>query len=118
MDSHPPLPLQIAALLPSLPAPCTVLTGDSHVILNMVESLGDETTQGTTPDELPISGFPGDDIRLELSYSEESEQYSSHFELDGKALRLRKPLDRDEKDLSSIMFQVQNEPNKTRTSDF
>ena len=95
-----------------------MLTGDSHVILNMVESLGDETTQGTTPEELPISGFPGDDIRLELSYSEESEQYSSHFELDGKALRLRKPLDRDEKDLSSIMFQVQNEPNKTRTSDF
>ena len=94
-----------------------MLTGDSHVILNMVESLGDETTQGTTPDELPISGFPGDDIRLELSYSEESEQYSSHFELDGKALRLRRPLDRDEKDLSSIMFQVQNDPNKMRASD-
>ena len=106
MDSHPPLPLQIAALLPSLPAPCTVLTGDSHVILNMVESLGEQTTQGTTPEQLPISGLPGDDIRLELSYSEESEQYSSHFELDGKALRLRKSLDRDEKDLSSILFQV------------
>ena len=83
-----------------------MLTGASHVILNMVESLGEQTTQGTTPKELPISGFPGDDIRLELSHSEESEQYSSHFELDGKALRLRKPLDRDDKDLSSIMFQV------------
>ena len=83
-----------------------MLTGDSHVILNMVESLGEQTTQGTTPEQLPISGLPGDDIRLELSYSEESEQYSSHFELDGKALRLRKSLDRDEKDLSSILFQV------------
>ena len=83
-----------------------MLTGDSHVILNMVESLGEETTQGTTPGQLPIAGFPGDDVRLELSYSEESAQYASHFELDGKTLRLRKPLDRDEKDLSSIMFQV------------
>ena len=72
----------------------------------MVESLGEETTQGTTPGQLPIAGFPGDDVRLELSYSEESAQYASHFELDGKTLRLRKPLDRDEKDLSSIMFQV------------
>ena len=83
-----------------------MLTGDSHVILNMVESLGEETTQRTTPPELPISGLPGSDVRLELSYSEESRQYSSHFELDGKTLRLRKALDRDEKDLSSIMFQV------------
>ena len=117
MDSHPPLPLQIAALLPSLPAPCTVLTGDSHVILNMVESLGEQTTQGTTPEQLPISGLPGDDIRLELSYSEESEQYSSHFELDGKALRLRKSLDRDEKDLSSILFQVWIGPIKDFNAD-
>ena len=72
----------------------------------MVESLGEETTQGTTPEQLPIAGFPGDDVRLELSYSEESAQYASHFELDGKTLRLRQPLDRDDKDLSSIMFQV------------
>ena len=72
----------------------------------MVESLGEETTQGTTPEQLPIAGFPGDDIRLEMSYSEESAQYASHFELDGKTLRLRQPLDRDDKDLSSIMFQV------------
>ena len=72
----------------------------------MVESLGEETTQGTTPEQLPIAGSPGEDVRLELSYSEESAQYASHFELDGKTLRLRQPLDRDDKDLSSIMFQV------------
>ena len=28
------------------------------------------------------------------------------FRLDGKAVRLTRPLDRDEKDLSSIVFQV------------
>ncbi len=86
-------------------APCTVTTGDSHIILNVVESTGAETSQVTSPEEMPVSGFPGDDIRLELFYPE-SKQFESHFALDGKRLKLLKPLDRDEGDLSSIMFQV------------
>lgn len=101
-----------------------VLTGDSHLIVSIIESNGDEIGQETTPNELPISGtygwhsfcldtfqtffnFPGtpdEDMTLQIL----SDNSTSHdmFRLDGKRIQLVKPLDRDEKDIASIMFQV------------
>ncbi len=67
--------------------------------------------QPTTPSELPIAGAPGRDI--ELSVLEDppngrrgGEEENDFFYLEGKSLRLKRPLDRDEKDLSSLMIQV------------
>ena len=90
-------------------APCTVASGESHLIMSIVESVGDDTTQTTEPARLPISGSPGSDIRLELHYADEEPSSRKFFTLDEndqKKLRLVKPLDRDEEDLSSVMFQV------------
>lgn len=36
--------------------PCTVQSGDNQVILNLVESKGDQVDQLTNPVELPITG--------------------------------------------------------------
>ena len=52
-----------------------------------------------------MSGEPGADIELKINYPPE-EIESRSFVLDGKRLRLTKPLDRDAKDLASIVFQV------------
>ena len=89
--------------------PCTVQTGDSHLILSIVESLDDETSQETTPAHLPISGLPGTDMELEIHYADDEPDSRRLFVLDSeKRLRLIRPLDRDEQDMSSIMFQVCN----------
>ena len=52
-----------------------------------------------------LSGEAGVDIELKINYPAE-EVESKNFVLDGKKLRLVKPLDRDAKDLASIVFQV------------
>jgi hypothetical protein len=51
------------------------------------------------------AGEPGADIELKINYPPE-EAESRSFVLDGKRLRLVRPLDRDPKDLASIVFQV------------
>ena len=56
-------------------------------------------------DLLIISGEPGVDIELKINYPLDEVQAKS-FVLEGKKLKLMKALDRDEKDLSSIVFQV------------
>ena len=84
-----------------------MLTGDSHLIINIVESRGDQIDQETSPNELPISGTPGEDMKLSiLNDASSSSSSRDMFALDGKRIRLLKPLDRDENDISSIMFQV------------
>ena len=37
--------------------PCTVTNSDSFLIVNIVESLGSQTSQETQPKELPLSGM-------------------------------------------------------------
>ncbi len=87
--------------------PCTVTGGDSkHVILSVQESFGDDVEQDTFPAELPISGSPGQDMELSLFHLPEDRPDRDYFRLEGKRLRLIRPLDRDEEDLSSIMLQV------------
>ena len=74
--------------------------------MSIVESRGEETSQPTDPEFLPVSGTPGQDVRLELHYNPEDPESRRYFVLDEKRLRLVKPLDRDLDDLSAIMFQV------------
>ena len=58
--------------------------------------------QSTSPRELPVIGDPYDQIELTLKYPD-SKKY---FGLVGKRLELNEPLDRDQDDISSIVFQV------------
>uniref|UniRef100_A0A182FQ13 Uncharacterized protein n=1 Tax=Anopheles albimanus TaxID=7167 RepID=A0A182FQ13_ANOAL len=81
---------------------CEVETGQSSIILDIEESRGSSIGQRTNPPELPISGDPNDDITLELVFP----KGKPSFLLDGKALRLIHPLDRDEENLSHIVFQI------------
>ena len=76
---------------------------DSFLIVNIVESLGGQTTQETEPKELPLSGVPDDEIQLKLVYPKSATEY---FFLDGKSLKLKQPIDRDPKDLAQISLEV------------
>ncbi|KAG4067292.1 hypothetical protein HA402_000283 [Bradysia odoriphaga] len=58
--------------------------------------------QRTTPAELPIYGDPYTEIALELIFAKEN----PNFLLNGKTLQLLKPLDRDQDNLSHIVFQI------------
>lgn len=87
----------------NLSEPCTVTNSDSFLIVNIVESLGSQTTQETEPKELPLSGVPDDEIQLKLVYPKSATEY---FFLDGKSLKLKQPIDRDPKDLAQISLEV------------
>lgn len=67
-------------------------------ILKLISDVG----QRTTPAELPIYGDPYTEIALELIFAKEN----PNFLLNGKTLQLLKPLDRDQDNLSHIVFQV------------
>ncbi|XP_017487565.1 PREDICTED: cadherin-related family member 1-like, partial [Rhagoletis zephyria] len=58
--------------------------------------------QQTTPPELPIYGDPYTEIALDLVFP----KGNPTFLLEGKKLQLLQPLDRDEENLSHIVFQV------------
>lgn len=58
--------------------------------------------QETVPIELPVNGDPWNETILELS----STGRQPLFTLEGKRLRLIRPLDRDEENLSHVVFQV------------
>jgi len=81
---------------------CRVSTGESNIVMDLMESFGDDYNQETNPRELPIIGQVGYDIELELVFP----SGYSIFRLQNKSIRLTEPLDRDESDLSSIVFQV------------
>nr|CAD7570575.1 unnamed protein product [Timema californicum] len=63
--------------------------------------LSTELNQATSPAELPIVGDPFSEIVLELVFP----KGLPLFILNGKKLQLLKPLDRDEENLSHIVFQ-------------
>lgn len=61
--------------------------------------------QQTNPPELPIFGDPFTEIALDLVFP----KGNPIFLLNGKKLQLLQPLDRDEENLSHIVFQVSME---------
>ena len=81
---------------------CRVSTGESNIVMDIPESLGNDYGQSTNPRKLPILGQVGRDINLDLVYP----SGYSIFRLQDKVLHLTEPLDRDQSDLSSIVFQV------------
>ncbi|XP_018578210.1 cadherin-99C [Anoplophora glabripennis] len=81
---------------------CELETGESNIILDIEESRESSVSQETTPPELPISGEPNVDIFLDLSFP----KGPPIFFLNGKKLQLLSPLDRDEENLSHIVFQL------------
>lgn len=56
------------------------------------------------PEELPVSGDPYNETMLELIFIGKS----ANFKLNGKKLQLLHPLDRDDTNLSHIIFQVRD----------
>ncbi|XP_030369787.1 cadherin-99C [Scaptodrosophila lebanonensis] len=81
---------------------CEVETGQTNIILDIEESRNGSVDQKTTPPELPIFGDPYMDIALDLIFP----KGNPAFKLNGKKLQLLQPLDRDEENLSHIVFQV------------
>lgn len=81
---------------------CEVETGQTNIILDIEESRGSFVGQRTTPPELPIYGDPDEEIALDLIFP----KGKPTFTLVGKSLQLIHPLDRDEENLSHIVFQI------------
>ncbi|XP_039297705.1 cadherin-99C isoform X1 [Nilaparvata lugens] len=81
---------------------CDVETGQSNIILDIEESREGQMNQETIPPELPILGDPFTDIALDLNFP----KGNPIFILNGKKLQLLAPLDRDQDNLSHIVFQV------------
>lgn len=54
------------------------------------------------PEELPVSGDPYNETTLELIFPGRQPR----FKLNGKKLQLLDPLDRDDENLSHVVFQV------------
>ncbi|KAI8045501.1 cadherin-99C isoform X1 [Drosophila gunungcola] len=93
---------------------CEVETGQTNIILDIEESRESFIGQPTTPPELPIFGDPETEIALNLVFP----KGQPIFQLNGKKLQLLQPLDRDEENLSHIVFQVSctiRSTNKKRT---
>lgn len=106
--------------------PCEVETGQTNIIMDMEESRGNceyigpliiiepplqhiilsfihtAISQRTNPPDLPIYGDPNTEIALELVFPKGNPM----FILNEKKLQLLQPLDRDEENLSHIVFQV------------
>lgn len=61
-----------------------------------------EISQETMPRDVPIVGDPFSDISLDLVFP----KGKAMFILNGKKLQLLAPLDRDQDNLSHIVFQV------------
>ncbi|CAG9858014.1 unnamed protein product [Phyllotreta striolata] len=81
---------------------CEVENGASNIILDIEESRGTSISQETNPPELPITGEPNVDVFLDLSFP----KGVPLFFLNGKKLQLLSPIDRDENNLSHIVFQL------------
>lgn len=78
---------------------CTLIIKLIHFIICFVVT---EVNQPTTPAELPIAGDPFSDITLDLVFP----KGKPVFILNGKKLQLLSTLDRDQDNLSHIVFQV------------
>lgn len=83
--------LYLAALYlsPTVIAVCEIEGGDTVIIMDIRESIGNQTDQGTHPRDLPIVG----DVQ-DIDLSIQSSTYDV-FDLLGKRLVLKRPLDRD-----------------------
>ncbi|XP_076242183.1 cadherin 99C [Calliopsis andreniformis] len=93
---------------------CEVESGQSNIILDIEESKGNAIDQKTVPEELPVSGDPYNETTLELIFPGKQPR----FKLNGKKLQLLEPLDRDEENLSHVVFQLSctvKQTNKKRT---
>ncbi|XP_048489544.1 cadherin-99C [Plutella xylostella] len=89
-------------LAETAPGPCEVETGQSSIIVDIEESLGNQVNQSTVPAELPLAGSPGVDVALSAVFP----KGPALFQLDGKRLQLLQPLDRDPGNLSHMVFQL------------
>lgn len=68
--------------------------------MDIQESRGNQVNQTTVPPELPISGsYPNIELSIQTATSD-------FFEVDGKRLRLKTPIDRDAEKLTLVRLQI------------
>ncbi|GFS78007.1 cadherin-99C, partial [Nephila pilipes] len=79
---------------------CEIETGESVIIMDIFESRGNQINQTTVPTELPIRGFVP---QIELGIQTATADY---FAIDGKSLRLKRPIDRDDGKLTMVRLQI------------
>ncbi|GFU49959.1 cadherin-99C [Trichonephila clavipes] len=79
---------------------CEIETGESVIIMDILESRGNQINQSTVPTELPIRGFVP---QIELGIQTATADY---FAIDGKRLRLKRPIDRDDGKLTMVRLQI------------
>ncbi|KAF8774708.1 Cadherin-99C like protein [Argiope bruennichi] len=79
---------------------CEIETGESVIIMDILESRGNQINQSTVPIELPIRGL-SHQIELEIQTAT-----ADYFAIEGKSLRLKRPIDRDDGKLTMIRLQI------------
>lgn len=73
-------------------------------VIAFIVSLFSAIDQKTVPEVLPVSGDPYNETMLELIFTARA----PIFKLNGKKLQLLGPLDRDNENLSHVVFQVRD----------
>ena len=73
-------------------------------VIAFIVSLFSAIDQKTVPEVLPVSGDPYNETMLELIFAARA----PIFKLNGKKLQLLGPLDRDNENLSHVVFQVRD----------
>ncbi|KAG8195587.1 hypothetical protein JTE90_002207 [Oedothorax gibbosus] len=79
---------------------CEIETGESVIIVDILESRGNQMNQSTVPAELPIGGAPP---MISLAIQTATADY---FAIDGKRLALKTPIDRDNGELTMVRLQI------------
>lgn len=74
------------------------------IVFTAIGSIFSAIDQRTVPEELPVSGDPYNETTLELIFPGRQPR----FKLNGKKLQLLEPLDRDDENLSHVVFQVRH----------
>ncbi|XP_054716801.1 cadherin-99C-like [Uloborus diversus] len=79
---------------------CEIETGESVIIMDILESRGNQMDQETVPAELPIRGAPpAVELAIQTTTADE-------FFIEGKRLRLKRPIDRDDGKLNMVRLQI------------
>lgn len=90
----------LATCVTTIIAVCETERGESVIIVDIQESRGEQTNQTTSPLELPIQGEPG---KIKLSIQSATHDF---FNIDGKRLILKHPIDRDDNRFASLRLQI------------
>ncbi|XP_065342021.1 cadherin-99C isoform X1 [Cloeon dipterum] len=94
--------LMLLALAAHTSGLCEVESGHTSIILDVEESRGDGIDQSLSPAELPVVGDLGTQIALDAIHPPNLR----YFDLDGKRVKLTRPIDRESINATHLIFQL------------